>query len=117
MNLSRGIRKIKKAFDTLSLKSKVSYAQSGEDIIVDYLFTSLGIVYPSYIDIGANQPVKGNNTYLFYLKGCKGICIEPDISLIAGLKKTRPKDVILNIGVSTTKAGQADFYYFEGHYN
>ena len=117
MNLNRAVGKIKKALDTLSLKSKVSYAQSGEDIIIDYLFNSIGITTPSYIDIGANQPVKGNNTYLFYLKGSRGICIEPDISLIEGLKKRRPKDVVLNIGVSTTKTGQADFYYFKGHYN
>lgn len=117
MNLTRVITKLKKAFDTIALKSKVSYSQSGEDIIIDYLFTSIGITTPSYIDIGANQPVKGNNTYLFYLKGSKGICIEPDISLIASLKKSRPKDVILNIGISTTKTELADFYYFKGQYN
>jgi FkbM family methyltransferase len=117
MNLSRIITKFKKAADSIQLRSKVSYSQSGEDLIADYFFESIGIKQPSYIDIGANQPIKGNNTYLFYLKGSKGICIEPDISLIPSLKKARVRDVILNMGVSVTVAAQADFYFFDGHYN
>lgn len=117
MNLSRIFTKFKKAADTLQLRSKVSYSQSGEDLIADYFFESIGIKQPSYIDIGANQPIKGNNTYLFYLKGGKGICVEPDISLISSLKKSRPRDVILNIGVSVTVAAKAEFYFFDGHYS
>lgn len=117
MNLSRIFTKFKKAADTLQLRSKVSYSQSGEDLIADYFFESIGIKQPTYIDIGANQPIKGNNTYLFYLKGGKGICVEPDISLISSLKKARPRDVILNIGVSVTVAAKADFYFFDGHYS
>lgn len=117
MNLSRIITKLKKAADTIQLRSKVSYSQSGEDLIADYFFESIGIKHPAYIDIGANQPIKGNNTYLFYLKGSKGICVEPDISLISLLKKARPRDIILNMGVSVTVAAEADFYFFDGHYN
>ena len=117
MNLSRIIIKFKKAADSIQLRSKVSYSQSGEDLIADYFFESIGIKQPSYIDIGANQPIKGNNTYLFYLKGSKGICIEPDISLISSLTKARARDIILNMGVSVTVAAQADFYFFDGHYN
>lgn len=117
MNLSRVITKLKKAVDTIQLRSKVSYSQSGEDIIADYFFESIGISKPVYVDIGANQPIKGNNTYLFYLKGSKGICIEPDITLIPSLKRIRPHDIILNIGISTSVASEADFYYFHGHYN
>jgi FkbM family methyltransferase len=117
MNLSRVIAKLKKAVDTIHLRSKVSYSQSGEDIIADYFFESIGISKPIYVDIGANQPIKGNNTYLFYLKGSKGICIEPDITLIPSLKSVRSRDIILNIGISTSVASEADFYYFHGHYN
>ena len=117
MNLSRIVTKFKKAVDSIQLRSKVSYSQSGEDLIADYFFESIGIKQPNYIDIGANQPIKGNNTYLFYLKGSKGICIGPDISLIPSLKKARVRDIILNMGVSVTVAAQADFYFFDGHYN
>lgn len=117
MNFTRILTKLKKAADTIQLRSKVSYSQSGEDLVADYFFESIGIKQPGYIDIGANQPIKGNNTYLFYLKGSKGICVEPDISLIPSLKKARPRDIVLNIGVSVTVADEADFYFFDGHYN
>ncbi len=117
MNLQRLITKFKKALDTISLRAKVSYSQSGEDLIIEYLFASIGITQPKYIDIGANLPKKGNNTYLFYLKGSTGICIEPDFSLIKNLKNTRPNDTVLNIGVAIEKAALADFYYFDGQYN
>ena len=116
MQIQRAYIKIKKAIDSILLRSKVSYAQSGEDIIADYFFQNIGIRKPSYIDIGANHPFKGSNTYLFYLRGGKGICVEPDISLIETFKKKRPNDLILNMGVSVEKASEADFYHFDGHY-
>lgn len=117
MNVQRAVIKVKKAIDTVFLRAKISYSQSGEDIIADYFFESIGIRKPFYIDIGANQPVKGNNTYLFYLKGSRGVCIEPDVSLIANLKNIRSKDLILNTGISITVADEADFYYFAGDYS
>ena len=42
-----------------------SFSQAGEDRVVRYLFNSLNIWNPTYLDIGANYPVSGNNTYLF----------------------------------------------------
>jgi FkbM family methyltransferase len=117
MNLPRIISKLRKAVDTIRLHSKVSYSQSGEDIIADYLFESIGISKPCYLDIGANHPVKGNNTYLFYLKGARGVCIEPDISLIPKLKSSRLGDLVLNLGIATAASTEADFYFFEGHFS
>lgn len=117
MMIKRILIKIKKALDTILLKGKVSYAQSGEDLIANYFFESIGISNPSYIDIGSNQPIKGNNTYYFYLKGSKGICIEPDVTIIPTLKNKRPNDIILNIGISVEDVKDADFFYFDGHYN
>ncbi len=117
MLIKRIIIKIKKAIDTIFLIGKVSYAQCGEDLIADYFFEHIGITKPSYIDIGSNQPIKGNNTYYFYLKGANGICIEPDVTIIPILKSKRPRDIVLNIGISFEDTKDADFYYFEGHYN
>ena len=59
---------------------KISYAQSGEDLIIKYIFDSLKIK-PSYIDIGVHHPYKFNNTALFYELGCRGINVEPDPDL------------------------------------
>ncbi len=89
-----------------------SYAQAGEDRILEYLFYQLKIKSPSYLDIGANFPVAFNNTYFLYAKGCKGVCVEPDPSLIPDLKKYRGRDIILNIGVGLSEVSEADFYIF-----
>jgi FkbM family methyltransferase len=51
-----------------------------------------------------------SNTYLFYQQGGRGVCVEPDPTLYALLKRMRPRDVCLNVGVGTHGAAHADFY-------
>lgn len=89
-----------------------SYAQAGEDMILNLLFSTMGIETPSYIDIGANLPDYGNNTYKFYLTGSTGICIEPDYGLFQNLQKKRPKDIILNVAIGFDSQKETDFYVF-----
>ena len=88
---------------------KKSYSQSGEDMIVDYIFNAKGVTYPSYLDVGANEPQKISNTYYFYEKGCNGINIEPNPFLFNKLNKIRPKDINLNIGLGKDEK-VIDFY-------
>lgn len=97
----------------LSLRAGIyyrkSWSQCGEDLIMRYLFDLLRIARPSYIDIGAHHPWYYNNTYLFYRQGARGVNVEPDPSLYAGLRKGRPRDVNLNIGIGPREA-EMDFY-------
>ena len=79
---------------------RTSYAQCGEDLIIDFFFNCIGVSNPGYIDIGAHHPHFINNTYLFYKKGCRGINVEPDPYLYKLFEKYRPEDVNLNIGVA-----------------
>jgi FkbM family methyltransferase len=88
---------------------RTSYSQCGEDLIIDFLFQQMGVEKPSYIDIGAHHPRYINNTFLFYLKGSRGISIEPDPSLIAEFNSVRKEDINLNIGIGDVN-GEADFY-------
>ena len=88
----------------------ISYSQTGEDIIIDFLIGAKKITNFTYLDIGANNPVKINNTYKFYEAGYKGVCIEPDPTVFALLAKKRPRDTCLNIGIAGTASGEADFY-------
>ena len=90
----------------------LSYAQVGEDIIVEQLFHSVGIRFPSYLEIGTNHPKLGNNTYKLYRKGCRGVLIEADASLIPLIKRTRPKDKTLNIGVGKSDGQSKQFFIF-----
>ena len=86
-----------------------SYSQSGEDVIIKFIFQCLGVNRPTYLDIGANHPFSLNNTALFYQSGSRGINIEPDPELFKLLQKHRKNDVNLNIGVAHKK-GFMDFY-------
>jgi FkbM family methyltransferase len=88
---------------------KISYSQMGEDLIIDFLFQLRGIKKPTYIDIGAHHPYYLNNTAIFYLKGCRGINIEPDPLLFKKFIKKRKKDINLNYGVLDIKA-EMEYY-------
>jgi len=112
MNLRRFIGKCSRGLDVINLKASSSYSQVGEDLIVNYLFNSLNIQKPTYLEIGTNEPVIGNNTYFFYKKGCNGVCIEPNIELYKAIKKKRPKDTLLNIGIGLSNVDSATFYLF-----
>jgi FkbM family methyltransferase len=79
---------------------KISYAQSGEDLIVDFIFKYvLGKPQFTYMDIGAHHATYLSNTALFYTNGMKGISIEPDPILYREIKKVRTNEVCLNVGI------------------
>ena len=88
----------------------ISYSQTGEDLIIDFLIGAKKIKNFTYLDIGANNPVKINNTYKFYEAGYKGVCIEPDPAVFTLLAKKRPRDICLNIGIAGIASGEAAFY-------
>lgn len=97
------------------MRGKTSYAQAGEDIIVDFIFDSLKIRDMSYLDIGANHPWQLSNTYYFYQKGFRGVCVEPDFELCELIRRHRPEDICLNIGVGLDNKTSADFYVMDPH--
>jgi FkbM family methyltransferase len=88
---------------------EVSFSQSGEDILSLYALRRLGIEVPSYVDIGANHPVKFSNTYLMYLLGGRGINIEPDPEAAGAIRRARSRDVTINAGVAADE-GEKEFF-------
>lgn len=94
-----------------------SYSQSGEDIIISDLFNRLNINQPSYLDIGANDPVSLNNTYRLYQRGSSGICIEPNPVLCKKIKRKRKRDICINAGVAFDDRNEADFFVFPEKYS
>jgi len=94
-------------------RHRVSYAQRGEDIIIQDIFNMIGIEKPLYLDIGANDPVFGNNAYLFYANGSRGICVEPNPKLARRIITKRPQDICLNAGITDGSDGTAKFYVFD----
>ena len=84
----------------------VSFSQQGEDLVIDrilrrkldYNFSNQGF----YIDVGAYHPVSYSTTYLLYLNGWSGICIDISPESCSLLAKRRPRDRVLNLAVSNS---------------
>jgi FkbM family methyltransferase len=92
--------------------ARVSFAQQGEDLIVaQILGTQLGIQKPSYVDIGAWDPVESNNTYLLYVMGGRGVLVEPNPAYAARLRAVRPRDTVLAVGIGTTAEDTTADYF------
>jgi FkbM family methyltransferase len=80
-----------------------SYAQNGEDILLDRAFSQMeGPGF--YIDVGAAHPTQFSVTRAFYLKGWRGINIEPAAEYMKLLRRHRPQDINLPILVSNLPA-------------
>jgi FkbM family methyltransferase len=92
----------------LAKKFRISYSQLGEDILVSEILRKRSGV--SYVDIGANHPVFGSNTFYFYLRGGRGICVEPNKDYRILYEKTRPGDRFVNGAVSDRDDKEITFY-------
>ena len=89
---------------------RVSYSRTGEDLIMEELFRNKYSGF--YVDIGAYHPINFSNTYKYYLKGWKGINIDPSIETINSFNRVRPRDINLNLAVGEA-AGVSDYFVFE----
>lgn len=92
--------------------ARLSFAGSGEDLIISDVLKKRGIKKVFYLDIGAYHPVFGSNTYLFYKNGGRGVLVEPNTGTRGKFEAKRPRDIFVNAGVGATN-GEADFYSFK----
>ncbi|CAN5127183.1 hypothetical protein BH09PAT1_BH09PAT1_6150 [soil metagenome] len=104
------------SFVLIDLKNRIfmqwlrkSYSQKGEDLIIDKLLNYRKKGF--YVDVGANDPDRFSNTKRFYLKGWKGINIEPVKKNYANFLVKRKRDINLNIGVGD-RSSSLTFYEF-----
>ena len=74
-----------------------TFSDDGEDSILYKYF--LEFKKGNYIDIGANHPIIGSNTFFFYLKNWRGICIDPLPFLKKKYRFFRPFDLFINSGI------------------
>lgn len=82
---------------------KKQYTKDGEDKAVLSVFKERFGIAPAqirYFDFGANHYLRGNNTYLCYRQGGKGVLVEADPLLCEGLRKKRVEDQVWNIAIS-----------------
>ena len=91
-----------------------SFLNDGEDLILMKYLNK--IKNGNYIDIGSHKPIKISNTFLFYLSGWKGICIDPLPFLKKKYRFFRRSDKFINSGVLTSKSDyqkEINFYYYK----
>jgi hypothetical protein len=94
---------------------RISYAQQGEDIIVQNIFETLEVRTPSYIDIGAYHPFINSNTFLLYRLGSRGVLVEPNPRYQDMLRAGRPGDKVLPFGIGVTDQAAAKYYVIRGN--
>ncbi len=82
------------------------YSQGGEDLILAKLFKYKPNGF--FIDVGANDPVELNNTYLFYKMGWTGLNFEPIPELAEKFKSKRSRDIVIPKAMSNF-TGEANF--------
>jgi FkbM family methyltransferase len=75
------------------IRTKFVFSQTGEDMILYMLLRQVPDEDLFYIDVGCNDPVSDSNTFLFYLNGGSGICIDGNQELIEKHKIIRPRDI------------------------
>jgi len=76
---------------------RFSYAQNFEDILLERVFQ--GQQPGFFVDVGAGDPIRYSVSYKLYLRGWRGLNIEPSPELAAALRRTRPEDITLGIAV------------------
>lgn len=77
---------------------RIYYAQNREDLILEAFFPDVKKGF--YVDVGACHPYVASVTKRFYLKGWRGINIEPQKELCHLFDLERARDININCGVS-----------------
>jgi FkbM family methyltransferase len=86
-----------------------SWSQEGEDQILRRIFEEKSTGF--YVDVGAHHPKRFSNTYYFYRKGWNGINIDAMPGSMQHFRKTRLRDINLEIGVGC-ETGKMEYYIF-----
>jgi len=90
--------------------ARVTFSQECEDLLVHNQLRKRKRGF--YVDIGGLHPIRFSNTYLFYLKGWRGIVVEPNPEAEALFRKHRPEDIFVGEGVAAA-SGNMEYHRFE----
>jgi FkbM family methyltransferase len=96
--------------------ARLSYSQQGEDIVLWHALNDLmKIDKGTFMDVGAAHPRKGNNTYLLYWTGCRGVLVEPNPMFAQMLRDERSLDIVVEAGIGVDEVKEADYYEIKGN--
>ncbi len=96
--------------------ARMTFSQQGEDIVLFHVIQDLlRVEHATYIDVGAAEPVRSNNTYLLWGVGHRGVLVEPNPVFAKKLRDYRPGDTVVEAGVGLTDATEVDYYEIKGN--
>ena len=93
---------------------KYSFAFTGEDRILESLYRPLVSHNGFYVDVGCNHPKFLSNTYTFYRRGWRGVCVDANQMLIKKFAYLRPRDTAVCALVSNDVSSRS-FYLAENN--
>lgn len=97
MKLRNPFRRRPKAADHLLDYHVLSFSQEGEDRLLARLLE--GSPPGFYVDVGAHHPQRFSNTYAFYLRGWRGLNLDPAPGTRELFDRLRPRDINLEMAV------------------
>jgi FkbM family methyltransferase len=83
---------------SLTKWTRHSYAQEGEDILIDRILNNQKQGF--FIDVGAHHPQRFSNTYYFYNKGWRGINVDAMPGSMKLFQEHRPEDINIEAAIS-----------------
>lgn len=86
---------------------QLSYAQNLEDYHLDLVFGDQP--NGTYVDVGGGHPVADNVSFWFYLKGWRGLVVEPQERLAAIYAGIRPRDHTVSC-LAGRSEGETEFH-------
>jgi FkbM family methyltransferase len=90
---------------------QLSYAQNLEDYTLDLVFQD--VAAGTYVDVGGGHPVADNVSFYAYLKGWRGLVVEPQDDLARLYAGVRPRDHVVS-HLAGRSVGEIDFHVVEG---
>jgi FkbM family methyltransferase len=97
MKLFNPFRRPRVRLDDAHAYHVLSFAQEGEDRLLARLLEGTRAGF--YVDVGAHHPQRFSNTYAFYLRGWRGINIDPLPGMRELFDRIRPEDINLETAI------------------
>lgn len=87
----------------------IDFSQFGEEKVIFNILQRISDkkkIDPTYVDIGAYNPIEFSNTYKLYQKKWRGVVIDPNKNKIKNWNKIRPNDFVINSAVVENEFNQ-----------
>ncbi len=101
----------------LSKYAKISFAQQGEDLVLNRIFfrmLKMPLDYKGfYLDIGAYHPEKDSISRFLYDIEWRGICVDISENTINLFRKERPRDILVCAAAGESR-GELTAYFLPG---